>query len=84
VLQLSETITLFAICGRHTSIISKDRQVDTWCLGAPLIYTGCTGRGQDGTLWCLCFPWHFVFNGNSEFSVYKERDNKLDYADRKL
>jgi hypothetical protein len=29
VLQLSETITLFAICGRHTSIISKDRQVDT-------------------------------------------------------
>jgi hypothetical protein len=29
VLQLSENITLFAICGIHTSVIGKEGQINT-------------------------------------------------------
>jgi hypothetical protein len=36
-LQLSDNIT-FAICGIHTSVIRKEGQMNTWCLGVSFIY----------------------------------------------
>jgi hypothetical protein len=42
-LQLSENITLCAIRGVHTVVISKEGQINTWCLGVSYIY--CTMLG---------------------------------------
>jgi hypothetical protein len=39
-LQLSENITLFAICGIHINVIGKEGQINTWCLGGIIyVYT---------------------------------------------
>jgi hypothetical protein len=65
-LQLSENMTLFAVCHLHTGVISKESWIDTRCLG----------RGQDGTLWrpCLYITWrrHFTFDRNSELSLWQK------------
>jgi hypothetical protein len=37
-LQLSEYITLFMICGIHTSVVGKEGQIKKWCLGVSFIY----------------------------------------------
>jgi hypothetical protein len=55
-LQLSENITLFAICRIFTGVINKETEIDPRCLGRIIYIQTVQCGGQDRTLWypCLC------------------------------